>query len=72
MLSICKSRVCYRYVRQYADKSIFAKDCIESSKMSETVSTTGRRLVISRGTMNSVNAIHGSLILDEVDLMPKK
>ena len=66
-----QSRVCYRYVRQYADKSIFAKDCIESSKMSETVSTTGRRLVISRGTMNSVNAIHGSLILDEVDLMPK-
>lgn len=67
-----QSKVCYGYLQDYAMRPLF-QDGIESSVMTETKSKSGRTLSVTHGTVNATNAYHGgSLVLDEVDLLPKK
>ena len=66
-----QSDFCYKYVRGYSESATFANK-IEYTKMSETKSFSGKTLEITVGTMNSCNALHGSIVMDEVDLMPRK
>jgi len=66
-----QSKVTYGYVQGVLQKPLMAP-LIQSTTMKETVAIHGRTLKIGTGTIKSVNANHGSLVQDEVDITDHK
>lgn len=61
----------YNYVQSFFSKPFLSSVVDGEPKMKETKTIHGTRLQIGTGTIKSVSGFHGSVVLDEYDLMDK-